>query len=508
MIPGSVGRERGQTAPLGVALLFAVVIIGTVAIVVFGGVALEDTESQSQVQRSEQVLTLFDSRTAMVALGDSSSQTTTLAGTGTYNVSPDAGRIRLLHTGYNSTSGPNNELIYDRTMGALTYQQGAETIAYEGGGVWRKGRAGNATMITPPEFYFRRSTLTFPLIRIANGDSASGSVTAEVTAQQRAKPIYPNRTAKAAAARDGADEPGAPYDPVSGYEEPYANPLENGTMVVFVTSDYYTGWAEYFRTRTEANVTTFPSNDTVKANLVSLGERGYFPMPQEGNGITIRGLQGGGHSLQEFNFTITEDDQQNNANLNNLQWSLWAESDGGQNQLEIHLKKSGGGDVLTTFYFSEDGGDTYEAWESDTAFTIENGDLDGDGDTEEYVVVDMTSDAELEYQKISQNSMEHFDSFDKNDLVTSDSDLTWDEHQGSVGWEPRTYETGDEETVGNITAHYFERMGAEFTLTVDDKQSNSVNENPSYGRIDYPGSARYIAYLHVTENEVTVDLEG
>lgn len=513
MIPSPADRDRGQMAPLGVALLFGIVIIGTVGIVVLGGAALDDTQGQSQLQRSEHVLTLFDSRTAMVALGDSSSQQTTLAGTGTYDVKSDAGRIRIRHFSYNETNAPNHETVYNKSMGALVYRQGNKRIAYEGGGVWRKDRAGNATMITPPEFYFRQSTLTFPLIRIANSDSAAGSVTARVTATQRAEAIYPNRTAKADAAEDGNPEDGAPYDPVSGYEEPYSNPMENGTLIVFVQSDYYRGWAEYFRTRTDARVTTFDSNETVKANLISIGKRGKFDMPEDGNGITVRGLEGGDHNLNNFTVVLL-DDAKTEADFSNLKWSMVETR--GQKQIELHIRHKGSvnhGDPVEVYvYYSDDGGNSWHGWKNESFGEIQVGDFDDDGEDEKRVGVDFTSDASMEYtDKIKTNVF---------DAKTGDHDnpITWDAHSGSVSWEPRDYDKDGSsgrvgETLFNVTAHYFELMGEEFTLEVNDNPSNgqgsdsTVNEGASFGRIEYPGSSKYIAYLHVTENEVTVELE-
>lgn len=500
-------------APLGVALLLGIVIAGTAAIVVLGGAALDDTQGQTQLQRSEHVLTLFDSRTAMVALGDSNSQTTTLAGTGTYDVESDTGRIRIRHVSYNGSG--NHETVYDKPMGSLTYTQGDTKIAYEGGGVWRKGPSGNATMITPPEFFYRQSTLTFPLIRVTNEDSASGSVNAEVVAEDRARAVYPNQTAKAIAAEDGSAETGAPYDPVSGVEERYSNPMTNGTLYVFITSDYYRGWAEYFRTRTDAQVTTFDSNNTVKANLVSLGQQGKFDMPREDNGLRVAGLADGGHSIQNFSFTLS-DDNGDNADLDNLEWSFYAVN--GQRELMIHLKnddKTAG--ISQTVYYSDDGGTTYHGWINRSAYEIKQEsttgvDANDDDDKQDaYINVDLTSDMPMTYAELNKTYiMDPIDNPGSTNLGDFSGNQTahWHEHESSVSWEPKMYDPGDQETAHNVTAHYFEMMGDEWELTVKDKKSETVEETESFGRIEYPGSAKFVAYLHVTENEVTVTLNG
>ena len=59
---------RAQSELIGVVLLFGLVVAGTAAVVALGGVAIDDAKSQSAFDRTEQVMTLFDSRAATVAL--------------------------------------------------------------------------------------------------------------------------------------------------------------------------------------------------------------------------------------------------------------------------------------------------------------------------------------------------------------------------------------------------------------------------------------------------------
>ncbi|MFC6991874.1 hypothetical protein ACFQH3_08975 [Haladaptatus sp. GCM10025707] len=54
--------------PVGTILIMALVVMGTTAVAAFGAVVIEDTRQQSELERAEQTLTLFDSRAAMVAL--------------------------------------------------------------------------------------------------------------------------------------------------------------------------------------------------------------------------------------------------------------------------------------------------------------------------------------------------------------------------------------------------------------------------------------------------------
>ena len=483
---GRVADARAQMAPLGVALLFGIVIIGTVSIVVFGGTALEQTQDRSQVQRAEHLLTLFDSRTAMVALGDSDTQTTLLTGSGTYHVNDSAGRVRLVHYDY---GGPNSsdETLYDGRMGSLVYEVGDTEVAYQGGGVWRKNREGQARMISPPEFHFRQSTLTLPLIRITNNDSASGPIDARVDATVRSVPVYPN-----------------PSKTYSGSTEPYTNPLENGTLVLYVQSKYYEGWAEYFRTRTEAKVTTWENNQTVRANLISIGTRGQFPMPQDGNGIRVAGVEGNDHSLKTLNLTL-RDPTDDSADFNNMEWSMFV--DNGQQQFEFNLVK---GDTINgtrylklTVYYSDNNGNTYQGWANNTAFVINEKDADNDGSPDEYWAnIDMTNKTkQLKYSKVTSSGLTHFDN-----PSTLEEPGEWNTHTHSTTGEPKNFSVDDKTSIYNVTAHYLELVG-DGQLTVDDKSGDRVDESRSVGNIDYPGAGDYIAYFHITRNDVEIEFQ-
>lgn len=84
---------------------------------------------------------------------------------------------------------------------------------------------------------------------------------------------------------------------------------------------------------------------------------------------------------------------------------------------------------------------------------------------------------------------------------------TFSGHEDGATWEPRTYDEGDTEVIGNITSHYFAELGPTVDLYVDDQNQDSVEERISYGSIEYEGDTDYfLTYLHVTENEVNVTI--
>ncbi|MDX1746640.1 MAG: hypothetical protein R3324_11935, partial [Halobacteriales archaeon] len=282
--------DRGQTETIGVVLLLAMTIIGTSAVVAFGGTALDEAKLVSQNRGTAHTMTQFDSRAALVALGDSDVQTFSLgnSGEGSYYVDEDAGWINISH--YNRSGNGNAEEILNKSLGAVVYETPDSVIAYQGGGVWQ-GTGQNSTMVSPPEFHYRSATLTFPLIRVVGSDSASGEVDARITPETRGIRVYPHPTRTYAV----------------GPADPYQNPIQEGEVRVTIHSTYYKAWAEYFRTRSSGDLTVHDNNDTVELTLLSTGTLGDFDMPGEGNAVQVRGL-GNSHQITNFTISLIDDD--------------------------------------------------------------------------------------------------------------------------------------------------------------------------------------------------------
>ena len=129
----------------------------------------------------------------------------------------------------------------------------------------------------------------------------------------------------------------------------------------------------------------------------------------------------------------------------------------------------------------------------------DDGDADGDFDED-----DGADDPDLTYQSLSKSDLSHFNP--NGELVNSSSSPTFDEHSDKVDWESKSYAAEDTEAVDRLLNHYFGLMGPDIELTVDDKNSNTVSEGASTGTVDYDGSGKYVTYLHVSENGITVEL--
>jgi hypothetical protein len=510
--PATVGgrneAERGVSETVGFILIFAMILGGVTAVLVFGGPALAETQSQAELERGEHLMTLFDSRAAMVALGGSGTQTVSFGqGSGQFQTEPTEGYLAIKHFEYETGE---DEEIFNKSLGAVVYENGATELAYQGGGVWRLDEQGDARMVSPPEFHYRGATLTLPVIRVIGNSSGAGSTRAQMSSSAQPRHVYPNGSAT--------------YGTTT---QSYLNPIENGSVRVFVKSPYYEGWAGYFRERTSGNVTVYESNETVSLELQALGGSvGEFGMPLEGETLGVGGFADG-HPINEFELTLKRD-----GNFNNGHWSLYNPDGSGEFEMHIWTKGkctgSGYNDEIdfSVYYYNDSTGEVRE-WQnesidptvSSTAFDIDC----GSGE----LSVDFTSvQTNLTYTDIDlqgTNNKWCFGDHIKNrdtDTSSPDPDINPDHHSEDSGHSFN--KSSDNATMNWVINHYMSRLGTNFDLKVKDGPGNSdclspgggsgssrVDESASQGVLRYAEASggQFITYLHVTENELNVSFE-
>ena len=224
--------QRGQSAPLGLLLVFAVMFISTTAVVALGAGAIDSTQDQLATEGAQYAMTQLDSQTALVALGTSSSQTVQIPSSvnGGYTLDETAGHVTVEHQQPTGTV-----TLVDTDLGTVRRADSLGTIAYQGGGVWKR-TGDSSVMISPPEFHYRNATLTFPIVTVEGDRSLSN---------------------RATVSRTGVDQVDV------------ANPIQNGTIQVTITSEYYQAWGRYFETRTDGEVSYDPTNQRVIIDLVT-----------------------------------------------------------------------------------------------------------------------------------------------------------------------------------------------------------------------------------------------
>jgi hypothetical protein len=464
---------RGQSEVLGYALILGLTLLSVSALAAFGGSTLQTTENRIGAQSAENAVSQLDSKAATVALGPTGVQRVQLGQdqAGTYSVAPEAGWLRLTHENDTTTTE-----LYNATLGAVRYRTDDTEIGYQAGGVWR--RDAGSVMLSTPEFHYRGSTLTLPLITVDGEGSVAGRPVAVVKSPEPSTVVFP--------------------DP--GREEPSTNPVQSGEVSVTVHSEYYDAWGRFFETRTAGSVSVDDDNRTATVELVSPPTRGDFAMPLDGNAMTLKGILG--HSVDSFQLTLF-DDEDDSANFNNLQWSLYAES--GTQEFEVRVTPDSGtehGDAAELVVYYSPNGSSYQSWET-TDFTFEeesvaNEDWNDDGDEDDKrLVLNLSGNATVTYGDYFQQSNAGFnpDTFTDNATFEGHSDVE----------EPRYFTDGETADIGYVINHYLALMGPAVDLTVADKQSDTVSERLSTGYLAYNSSeGYYLTYMHVSENPVNV----
>ena len=508
---GLSGDVRAQSETIGVVLFLGIVILGVAGVVTFGNTVLNDLQSESELEEVKQAMTVFDSRAAMVALGESDVQSVPMGQTtkGSFSVhaaadsgsDPAAGSIKITHIDYD---GSTDVVLYKGGLGSVIYERDGTEIAYQGGGVWKKNRNGEARMLSPPELHYQGSTLTLPIIQAeeasGGGSSGGGAISATIRSASASDSVFPDASA------------------TYPNSQPYENSVQNGEIKITIESEYASGWEEYFKQRTDGTTVT-RSGNTVEVTLTPIGTQGPFPMPPDGSFISVQGFKNDHPSfvndpydsaLDPFEITLRPDDT-DSAEFANLQWGLYIKQ--GNQEFEIHLRRQSGKDcsnppvVSATIYYTNDYGNTYQGWYDPDAFTGECGDFDGDSDDEIRLVADLAGSDDMKYGTLSSSKLGDEVSIRGGSLTDP---VTFDQHttgDATVDGTPRTYTTGNTVTMGRLVDHYFASLGPSFSLIVDDKNSDTVTEGASYGNIQYPDTANSITFLHVTENEIEVEFE-
>lgn len=239
---GPETAERAQSETVGFILVLGFVIVGSLLVVTLGAIAVGDTEERLTDDRAEKALTQFDSKAALVALGESGSHEASF-GTGPndrgdLSVDEDRGWMNVSIT---NRSTDNTATVMNITLGAVIYEGADSELAYQGGGVWRRDSEGGQ-MLSPPEFHYRGETLTLPAVSVSGDAALNDDVTIqrESTTQR-----YPDES------------------------EDFVNPLRNSVVNVTIGSDFYRGWGQYFAERTEGAVTIDDTAETARLTLAS-----------------------------------------------------------------------------------------------------------------------------------------------------------------------------------------------------------------------------------------------
>jgi len=259
--------------------------------------------------------------------------------------------------------------------------------------------------------------------------------------------------------------------------------------------------------------TLVSEDERVTGLIAGLGVVGDFSMPNEGNSIEVQGLKSN-HSLSEFSITIDV------TSWSEFEWGFHASS-GGQD-FEVHIARTGGNkctnvdEIEVGVYYYNGTTSEYQGWQNQSVDVDDDTNFDVDC-SDETLTANFSGTTELGYDTIetgsSGNKTRWYYESDINDGSIT-SRITFDQHpEDDSGGRDGVYNhsDSDEETeeIGFVMAHYFGRLGPNFELTVIDGPgaSSGVDEGASEGNLEYDATeAGFITFLHVTENDLDVDL--
>jgi len=228
-------ESRSQSEVLGTILILGLSMTAIGIALAGGGVALGDLISDAEASNVENGMSHLSSKASLVALGDADTQRFSLGTTqeGTVSVQPNEGSMTIT----NVTNESRDE-VFETDLGAIVYEGKNREVAYQGGGIWTK-RGENSTMTSPPEYYYRGTTLTLPVIQVTGEGAVGGQASGQITPVDVAQ------------------------DAVAGLPKP----LEEGTIEIKIQSEYYEGWYQFLSARTAGETEIYHGNNTVVSTL-------------------------------------------------------------------------------------------------------------------------------------------------------------------------------------------------------------------------------------------------
>jgi hypothetical protein len=486
-------NKTAVSSVIGVSIILIISLLSIGLMLLYTAPLISETQDMAKAQKIEQAFTVFDSRTSKSSLGESPLQTTALSLMGetvavhgdqnSYNES----RMMIITLSSNSSWYNNfysqrglwnawknyeNEQDFagfNASMGKVRYYSGDRIIAYEGGGVWSRYPSGGTVMISPPEFHYNGETLTLPIMKISGDGSIGGSTNANINVRSSNTPavLYPNT------------------DPITGSAN-FTNPLNCDKIFIYITSEFYDGWAEYAETLTSTTAILDHKNKTAIIEMDTLPPMGTFPLK---NSFKIARLnESNPEPMYNFSFYL-EATVKEAANFNPGHSTITVTS--GKKTLKYEIEKNTIESIEYTDLFV---GANKELWESikhnsSSTFVI-------------YEDPDDKKSANCTFDLLSNTYPLKYN--DKNG-----AEFSWDQVSPITMIPELVIANGDVQSLNSITQHYMKLLAQEGVIQCEWKQSKNqkVNEAASTYTLIYDGGEGILTYLHITSNELDVTLD-
>jgi hypothetical protein len=207
----TVRDDDGQSSVLGVVLMMGFVAAAAVSVFVVGTATVNETRDTAQEQQVEDTFREFNKDVSSVAYGRQKYRSMQ------FDIEDQTAAFRQEDTGHIEVVVDGSTIV-DKDVGSLVYQNDGETIAYQAGGVWR-GTGKHSRVLSGPPVEYQNGSLTFPIPAL-DGDDQIQAGELNINKRKTESPI--NNV---------------------GY-------VEGKLVTLYVTSEHYMGWAEYFRAQT------------------------------------------------------------------------------------------------------------------------------------------------------------------------------------------------------------------------------------------------------------------
>ncbi|ADE36934.1 DUF7289 family protein [Methanohalophilus mahii] len=464
---------KAVSSVIGILLMFALTVGSISAMMVYSVPVIDELKDNSKSQKVEQAFTILDSRISKVALGESPLQTISFSLMGGEvsvddESNSDSSNIKIVVQNI-TNSTPAEE--FNCSLGTFEYTLDERQVAYEGGGIWSKYRSnGGSVMVSPPEFHYNGETLTLPIMTI-NGSSSTagkGEVNIAVTSDNRPFVLYPNTSISTSR----------------------TNPVTSDKIYIYIESEYYDAWANYAESMVYTNAEKDDVNKTAIIELDVVPPMGTTTLT---NQIKIGAVNASNPlPIDDFHLDLEAEDS-NSDGLNPSKYEIEATS--GTKSLIYNIAKKNNNQlqIEVTYKDTSVGPEHIEHWDGVDYFQI-----NGTKSEAESTIDFLNSSFVMEYTPPNTNQN------------GADPDFSWNDSQEDTTELPDVViEEGNTSFyLNDLTQHYLKLLTKDGSVVfnIDGGSQDPVDYENSAVTINYDERAGAITYLHVTQNELEIDI--
>jgi Mg-chelatase subunit ChlD len=234
------GGSRGVSELTGLAVLLGFVIVTASLVFVVGDQVVSDAQAESRAETGEILVKQFDARLGSVA---------SAAGNGTTTLSlgdRNPSEVSVRRNGQLEVAVDGGACTATVPLPSIRFTpEGGDEVAYQAGGVWRRGDDGDSAMVAPPDLTTQGGALSVSVVDLRGGIPDDRFRLRKNVTASRTRTRDVRRTLYSAGCR------------------------RPDNVTVSVTSDYYRAWGEYLRSEVGTGVSVFPANRTARFTLGS-----------------------------------------------------------------------------------------------------------------------------------------------------------------------------------------------------------------------------------------------